>query len=154
MKALFQTDTTWHNLILRMTLGIVIFPHGAQKLMGWFGGNGFSATMGFFTEKMGLPVGLAFLIIFCEAFGSLSLITGLLTRVSAFGLICLMSGAIFMVHWKNGFFMNWFGQQPGEGFEYHLLVIGICLTLILAGAGKWSLDRIIASWLSGRNPAP
>jgi putative oxidoreductase len=130
-------------------LGIVMLPHGAQKLLGWFGGFGFAGTMGMFTEKMHISAALAFLVIMSESFGSLGLITGFLTRLSAFGSLCVMLGAIMMVHWPNGFFMNWFGKQPGEGFEYHLLVIGMSLALLLAGGGKWSVDGAIAKKLRG-----
>ncbi len=144
MKTLFQTDEAWSSLILRVILGVVMLPHGAQKLLGWFGGFGFAGTMGFFTEQMHVPAALAFLVIMGESFGSLGLIVGFLTRFSAFGVLCIMLGAIAMVHWPNGFFMNWFGKQAGEGFEYHLLVIGMSLALLIAGGGKWSVDGVIA----------
>jgi len=144
MKALFATDEAWSSLILRVMLGIVMLPHGAQKLLGWFGGFGFAGTMGFFTEQMHIPAALAFLVIMGESFGSLGLIAGFLARVSAFGVLCIMLGAIFMVHLPNGFFMNWAGKQAGEGFEYHLLVIGMSLALLIAGGGKWSVDGAIA----------
>ena len=147
MRTLFQTDEAWSSLILRVVLGIVMLPHGAQKLLGLFGGFGFAGTMGMFTEQMHVPAVIAFLVIMGESFGSLGLIVGFLTRFSAFGLICIMLGAIFMVHLPNGFFMNWFGKQGGEGFEYHLLVIGMSLALLVAGGGKWSVDRLIAAKL-------
>lgn len=144
MKALFQTDDGWAGLILRVTLGFVMFPHGAQKLLGWFGGFGFDGTMGFFTQKMGLPWLIALLIIIGESFGSLALLAGLLTRFAAASLAVIMFGAITLVHLPHGFFMNWFGQQKGEGFEYHLLVIGIAAALLVTGGGKWSIDRELA----------
>ncbi|MFO0705821.1 MAG: DoxX family protein [Nitrospira sp.] len=144
MKTLFGTDESWNGLILRLTLGLVMFPHGAQKLLGWFGGFGFDGTLGFFTQKMGLPWIIALLVIIGESFGSLALLAGLLTRFSAASLAVIMLGAITMVHLPNGFFMNWFGQQQGEGFEYHLLVIGMAVALVLTGGGKWSVDRAIA----------
>lgn len=144
MKALFQTDDRWAGLILRLTLGVVMFPHGAQKLLGWYGGFGFSGTMGFFTETMHLPWIVALLVIVGECFGSLGLIAGLLTRFTAASFIVIMLGAITTSHLQNGFFMNWFGKQQGEGYEYHLLVIGIGLALLMTGAGKWSVDRLIA----------
>ena len=127
-----------------MTLGMVFFIHGSHKVLGWFGGSGFSATMEFFTQQMHIPAPLAFLVIMGESFGSLGLIVGFLTRFSAFGVLCIMLGAIFMVHLPNGFFMNWLGKQAGEGFEYHLLVIGMSLALLIAGGGKWSVDGAIA----------
>jgi len=147
MKTLFQTDEAWSGLILRVMLGLVMLPHGAQKLLGWYGGFGFAGTMGFFTEQMHVPAVVAFLVIIGESFGSLGLILGLLTRFTAASLSLIMAGAIAMVHWPNGFFMNWFGKQAGEGFEYHLLVIGMSLALLIAGAGKWSVDGVIAKKL-------
>ena len=148
MEAVFKTDNSWSSLVLRVILGIVIFAHGAQKLLGWFGGNGFSGTMGFFTNVMHLPWLIAFLVIIGESLGSLALIAGLLTRFTAASYIVIMLGAIATVHWPVGFFMNWFGKQQGEGFEYHLLVIGMSLALLIAGGGKWSIDGLIARWLS------
>ena len=144
MKAFFQTDDSWTGLILRLTLGLVMFPHGAQKLLGWYGGYGFDGTLGFFTEKMGLPWIIAFLIIMGESFGSLGLIVGFLTRFSAASIGVIMLGAITLVHLPNGFFMNWFGKQAGEGYEYHLLVLGISIALTIIGAGRWSVDQQIA----------
>ncbi|WP_447978636.1 DoxX family protein [Candidatus Nitrospira bockiana] len=148
MKALFQTDDSWSGLILRVTVGAVMLPHGAQKLLGWFGGHGLSGTMGFFTEQMHLPWLIALLVILGESFGSLALIAGFLTRFSAASLAVIMVGAVWTSHLPYGFFMNWSGQQGGEGFEYHLLVIGIAATLVLIGGGRWSVDGVIAHWLS------
>jgi putative oxidoreductase len=147
MKTLLETDKAWSSLVLRVMLGLVMFPHGAQKMLGWYGGFGFSGTMGFFTEQMHLPAVIAFLVIVGELFGSLGLIAGFLTRFTAASYVIIMLGAIAMVHWPNGFFMNWSGKQPGEGFEYHLLVIGMSLALLIAGGGKWSVDGAIAKKL-------
>lgn len=133
LKKLIQTKDDFLPFVLRLTLGIVMFPHGAQKLLGWYGGFGFSGTMQFFTQTMGIPAIFAFLAIVAEFFGSLGLICGLLTRVAAFGISCVMLVAIFMVHSQYGFFMNWFGNQQGEGFEFHLLAIGIALALMIRG---------------------
>ena len=144
MRQLIQTDDSWTGLILRLTLGLVMFPHGAQKLLGWYGGFGFSGTMGFFTETMHLPWLIALLVIIGESFGSVALLLGLLTRFTAASLAVIMVGAIVTTHMPNGFFMNWFGKQAGEGYEYHLLVIGIGLALLITGAGKWSVDRVVA----------
>jgi len=144
MKAFFQTDESWTGLILRLTLGIVMFPHGAQKVLGWYGGFGFDGTMGYFTLTMGLPWIIAFLIVIGEFFGSLGLLVGFLTRFSAASIGVIMLGAITMVHLQNGFFMNWFGKQAGEGYEYHLLVLGIAIALTIIGAGRWSVDQQIA----------
>lgn len=147
VKKLFQTDDAWSGMILRVALGVVMFPHGAQKLLGWYGGHGLAGTLGFFTEQMHIPWIIALLIIIGESFGSVGLIVGLLTRFAAASLAVIMLGAITMVHWPHGFFMNWFGQQAGEGFEYHLLVLGMCLALVVSGAGRWSADRVIAERL-------
>jgi len=148
MKAFFQTDDSWTGLILRLTLGLVMLPHGAQKVLGLFGGFGFSGTMGYFTQTLGLPWIIAFLVIIGEFFGSLGLLVGLLTRFSAASIGVIMLGAITMVHLQNGFFMNWFGRQPGEGYEYHLLVIGIVIVLTIVGAGRWSVDQQVAQRLA------
>ena len=143
MKRLMGTSNDVALTILRVVLGVVFFAHGAQKMLGWFGGFGFHGTMGAFTQ-MGMPAALAFLIICTEFFGGLGLIFGLLTRIAAFGVGCLMIGAIFMVHMPNGFFMNWMGTQKGEGFEYHLLALAMAGALLLRGAGAFSLDRTLA----------
>lgn len=144
LKKLFQTQDDVVGLVLRLFLGVVFFPHGMQKLFGWFGGYGFSGTLGFFTGTMGIPVVFAVLAILVEGLGSLGLLTGLLTRVAALGITISMTVAVLMVHLKNGFFMNWDGKQPGEGFEFHLLVIAIGIALIIQGGGKWSVDGLIA----------
>ncbi len=151
MKALFyffKTDGSISTLVLRLTLGAVFFPHGAQKVLGWFGGYGFTATMGFFTGTMHIPALFAFLAIAAEFAGSIGLILGLGTRMAALGIASTMVVAIATVHAQNGFFMNWSGKQAGEGFEYHLLAIGIALALILRGGGKLSVDGAIAKKLS------
>jgi len=140
---LVKTPDSAALLIARLTLGLVFFPHGAQKVLGWFGGYGFTGTMGFFTGMLHIPAPLAFLAIAAEFAGSLGLIVGLLGRVAAFGIAANMIVAILMVHGANGFFMNWYGTQKGEGIEYHLLVLGLALIVILYGAGKASIDRLI-----------
>ena len=144
IQKLLATNDDVLQLILRLTLGIVIFPHGAQQLLGWFGGGGFSATMQGMTS-MGLPAVIVFLVIVAESFGALGLIAGFLTRFSAFGISMVMLGAIFTVHAKVGFFMNWFGQQQGEGYEFHLLALGIALVLMLRGGGKLSVDGALSN---------
>ena len=143
MKYLFQTNDNFSYWVSRVILGCVMFPHGAQKLFGWFGGFGFTNTMTYFTQTAGLPWIIAFLIVMGESLGSLGLILGFFTRLSALGLICIMVGAIITVHIPNGFFMNWFGKQAGEGFEYHLLVIGMSIPLLISGGGKYSVDVLI-----------
>ena len=147
MRQVFHTDGGWTGLILRLTLGLVMFPHGAQKLLGWYGGFGFNGTMGYFTQQMGMPWLVAFLVIIGESFGSVALLAGFLTRFTAASFGVIMLGAITMVHLQHGFFMNWSGKQQGEGFEYHLLVIGLAIALLVTGAGRWSADRMIAEKL-------
>jgi putative oxidoreductase len=141
MKKIIATGNDYLPLILRIALGIVMFPHGAQKVFGWFGGYGFSGTMDAMSHQY--PAFLVFLAIAAEFLGALGLIFGFLTRIAAFGILCNMLVAIFDVHGKNGFFMNWMGKQPGEGYEYHLLVIAMCIALIIYGGGRASVDRAL-----------
>ncbi len=143
LNKLFQTENDTATMILRVLLGVVFLPHGMQKLLGWFGGYGFSGTYGFFTGN-GIPALFAVLAILAEGLGSLGLLTGFLTRVAALGIGTNMVVAVLMIHHKFGFFMNWDGKQPGEGIEYHILVIAIALALIIKGGGKWSIDGLIA----------
>jgi putative oxidoreductase len=143
-KKLVNTDNDIATLVIRVMLGVVFFPHGMQKLLGWYGGYGFTGSMGFFTDTLHIPAIFAFLAIMAEGLGSLGLITGLLTRVAAFGIGVNMVVAVYMLHWQNGFFMNWFGQQKGEGFEFHLLVIAMAIALIIKGGGALSVDRVLA----------
>jgi putative oxidoreductase len=132
-------------LIARVTLGIVIFPHGAQKVLGWFGGPGLTGTMALFHGVMHIPTPLAALDPIAEFLGALALIIGLLSRVAAFSITCVMLVAVSLVQYPNGFFMNWTGHQQGEGFEYHLLAIGLALIVLAKGGGAWSVDRAITS---------
>jgi putative oxidoreductase len=129
-------------LVARVMLSIVFIPHGSQKLLGLFGGYGFTGTMGSFTAN-GMPAVFAFLVIMAESLGSLALLFGLFGRFMAFGIGMVMVGAIGMVHLPNGFFMNWFGTQKGEGFEYHLLALGLALVVMIKGSGALSADRLL-----------
>ena len=140
---LLKTDNSITPLLLRIALGAVFFPHGAQKVLGWFGGYGFTGTMGFFTGQMHIPALFAFLAIAAEFAGSIALILGLGTRVAALGIASVMAVAIATVHYQFGFFMNWTGAQKGEGFEYHILAIAIALVLVVRGGGKFSADAAI-----------
>ena len=142
---LVRTDNDPATAVLRLVLGVIFFAHGAQKLLGWFGGYGFSGTMGFFTGLLHIPAVFAFLAIVAEFFGGLGLILGFLTRVAAFGILSNMVVAIAMVHSQFGFFMNWTGAQKGEGYEYHLLVLAATVLLIIRGAGAASVDRLLSS---------
>jgi putative oxidoreductase len=129
--------------VVRIVLGLVMLPHGLQKALGWFGGGGIEGTLGFFSQ-MGVPTVLGVLAIAAEFLGSLGLIFGLATRVAAFGILANMIVATLTVHLPFGFFMNWFGSQQGEGYEYHLLAGAMALFLVLRGGGKASLDRVLA----------
>ena len=145
IRRLFAIDDNTATAILRLVLGVVFFAHGAQKMLGWFGGYGFSGTMGFFTGPMHIPAPFAFLAIAAEFFGGLGLILGFLTRIAAFGIAVNMIVAIATVHGTFGFFMNWSGAQKGEGFEYHLLALAVTVFLMIRGAGAFSVDRAIAT---------
>ncbi len=144
-RKLFSTSNDFVLTIVRLVLGVTFFMHDAQKMLGWFGGYGFHGTMGFFTQQMGIPAPLAFLAICAEFFGGLGLLVGLLSRVAALGIIVNMLVAIATVHHVNGFFMNWTGQQKGEGFEFHLLAIALAIVVLIKGSGAVSIDRAIAS---------
>jgi len=143
-KKFFATRDDLALTIVRIALGLAILPHGLQKTIGAFGGYGFSGTMGFFTQQAGLPVIVAFLVIVGESLGALGLITGFFSRLSALGVALIMTGAALMVHSQNGFFMNWAGSQKGEGFEYHLLALTLSVVVLIFGAGKFSIDSIVA----------
>ena len=141
-QRLFQTENDYTLAVLRVVLGIVFFAHGAQKALGWFGGPGFNAMMNSF-QQAGIPAWLAILAIAAEFLGGLGLLVGFLVRVAALGIITNMVVAILTVHSKVGFFMNWSGDQKGEGFEFHLLAIALGLALLVKGAGAFSIDRLL-----------
>ena len=145
VRKLIATDNDTATTVLRLVLGLVFFAHGAQKMLGWFGGYGFSGTMGFFTGMMHIPAPFAFLAIAAEFFGGLGLIFGVLTRVAAFGIFCNMIVAVAMVHHQFGLFMNWAGTQKGEGYEFHLLALAALVFLMIRGAGAASVDRMLYS---------
>ena len=151
LNLITRTSDDWAPLVARLTLALVFFPHGAQKVLGWFGGYGFTGTMGFFTGSMHLPYAIALLPVLTEFLAPFALAAGLFTRIAALALAVDMLVAVLMVHGANGFFMNWFGTQKGEGYEYHLLVIGLALALVVSGAGRFSADHAIANQ-SGAEP--
>jgi putative oxidoreductase len=143
--SLLRTESSLAPTLLRLPLGIVFFAHGCQKLLGLFGGAGLTATLNMFQHSMHVPPVFAWLAIAAEFLGGLGLILGLLTRIAALGVGANMAVAIYKVHWHNGLFMNWGGNQRGEGFEYHILVIGMCLALIILGGGLLSVDRAFSN---------
>ena len=144
LRMLFGTQNDMTGLVMRLTLGAVMLPHGLQKVFGLFGGAGLQSTLEAMTGKFGLPMPVAILVILAESAGALGLIVGFCTRLCALGIALVMGGAIYLVHGQHGFFMNWSGRQAGEGFEYHLLAIGLALALMIHGGGKWSFDQRIA----------
>lgn len=145
LKRFLATDASRTLLFQRLLLGAVVLPHGLQKLLGWFDGFGFTGTMSFFTDTIGAPAPVGFLVILSDSLGALALITGLGTRLAAIGTVLTMLGAILLWHLPNGFFMNWSGTQAGEGFEFHLLALALALPLAIRGGGAFSLDRVLAS---------
>lgn len=144
LRAVFQTDATWTPAIARVALGAVMLPHGLQKLLGWFGGYGFSNTMQFFTGTMHVPWIFALAAIVAESFGAVALFLGFATRIAAAGVGVVFVVAIATVHAPNGFFMNWAGTQKGEGIEYFILGLALVAIVILRGAGRASVDRLLA----------
>jgi putative oxidoreductase len=148
-NAFIRTRDDYAALVMRLFLGVVFFGHGAQKVLGWFGGGGARATIQAFS-KQGLPPAVSVLIMAAEFGGALLLIIGLLTRLAAIGIGCVMVAAILMVHSRFGFFMNWFGNQRGEGYEYHLLALALCLGLLITGGGAFSVDRALSRDEDGR----
>ena len=150
---LVSTRDDWALTVIRLVLGVVFFAHGAQKMLGWFGGPGFPNTMQLFSQ-IGIPGFLALLATAAEFFGGLGLIIGLLGRIAAFGIVVNMVLAIALVHAPFGFFMNWQGTQQGEGIEFHLLAIAIGLGVLISGSGPLSLDRALSRWLSFTEPQP
>lgn len=148
MIKILHTDNNWGQLATRLTLGLVLFPHGAQKMLGIFGGYGFSATMDAFTTQMHLPWIVAFLTILLEFMGSILLIVGFASRIWSLAIIFLFIGIIFTAQLEHGFFMNWFGAQKGEGYEFSLLIIGLAISTLINGSGKLSIDTQIIKRLN------
>ena len=152
LACFFSTTKSIGPLILRIGLAAAMFPHGAQKMLGWFGGHGFSGTMGFFTGTLHVPAALAFLAILTEFAGPIALFLGFFTRLAGLAIaVHITVAAILGGHIYNGFFMNWYGNQKGEGFEYHVLMATIGLGLLFLGAGRCALDPLIARALGGCN---
>jgi putative oxidoreductase len=144
-RKLISTDNDSATAILRVVLGVIFFAHGAQKMLGWFGGYGFTGTMGFFTGVLHIPAPFAFLAICAEFFGGMGLIFGFLTRIAALGIFGEMLFVVATIHRHFGFFMNWTGTQKGEGYEYHLLILATTVFLMIRGAGAASIDRLLSS---------
>jgi putative oxidoreductase len=155
LRRFLNTPDEYGLTIVRVVLGVVMIAHGLQKLFGWFGGHGIGGTIADFEAYFGFPAAVTLLVILAESFGSFFLIVGLATRFMALALGLVMIGAIYFVTGQWSFFMNWYAQPRGEGFEFHILVLGIVLALVLRGGGKWSLDRFILARMghaAGREP--
>jgi putative oxidoreductase len=151
LRRIARTEADISALVARLALGIVMFPHGAQKLLGWFGGEGWSGTLKSFHDYFGVPAPITALVILGESLGALGLIFGVLGRFCAFGVACVMLGAVFMAHIGSGFFMNWRNlPNQGHGFEYHILAIGLAVIVMLKGSGCFSFDR----WLTKKGEVP
>ena len=144
LKLLVKTENDYTLTLMRLVLGFLFFVHGSQLMLGWFGGFGLSGSMQFFTQKLGIPAPFAFLGITTQFLGGILLIAGLAGRFAALTIIGNMVVAVAKVHWQFGLFMNWYGTQKGEGFEYHLLVFAIGLAIMFRGSGALSLDRVLA----------
>ena len=125
--------------LVRIATGLILVPHGAQKLFGWFGGGGLTGTAQFFEQNLGLYPGLLFagLAGATEFVGGILLALGLLTRLSAAAVVAVMAYAAFVVHWGNGFFWT------AGGYEFPLLWGLVALALVIRGGGPLSLDRML-----------
>src|SRR5262245_15742346 len=143
MSMLLETSPTWAIAVVRVTLGVIFFAHGAQKVFGWFGGYGLKGTTGYF-RSIGLPLPVAYLVCFFELLGGIGLILGLLTRLASLAVIIVMIGAITKVHLKNGFFINWeLTAGKGHGYEANLAFTAMAVACLIAGGGSLALDRLL-----------
>ena len=146
LALVFGTFPSWSHLVVRLALGVIFFSHGAQKVFGWFGGRGLSATIAGF-RQMNIPPAATVLAAFIECFGGLAVLVGFLTRPAALGLIAVMLVAIAKVHAAHGFFLNW-SMTPGKGhgFEFNLALLAMALAILIGGGGVLSIDRLIVAW--------
>jgi putative oxidoreductase len=141
LTKLLSTNPDWLLTIVRLVLGVILFAHGAQKSLGWFGGAGYTQTVRALREQAHLPYLVALFVVLVEFLGGLFLIVGLFGRLAALGIAAMMIGAIITVHYRYGLFLNWFGEKKGHGFEYHLLAIALALIVFVRGSGALSLDH-------------
>jgi putative oxidoreductase len=142
-QRIITTTNEWHWTLIRLAAGIMIFPHGLQKAFGLWGGRGLSAQLEYFQHHDHIPLVFAFLAIMAELLGGIGLITGFLSRIAAFGLLCNMTIGPFVSNVQYGMFLNWSGKQKGEGFEFHILAAAMALTIVARGAGMLSIDRLL-----------
>lgn len=143
LLSIFSTTDDLTITLLRVVLGIIMFPHGAQKVLGWFGGDGIKGTF-HHMRAVGVPDIISWLTIIGQFLGSLALITGFCTRIAAAGIFIIMAGAMF-INLPNGWLMNWTGKKKGEGIEYFVLLLIINLIVIFKGSGPVSLDNFLMS---------
>jgi putative oxidoreductase len=148
IESLTGTHADWIVGIARVVLGVIFFAHGAQKMLGWYGGSGLASSMRTFTEHLHLPSTLAFLVIAGELVSGVGLIVGLFSRIAAVFIALTMVGAIATVHFRFGLFMDWFGSQKGHGIEYHLPAIVLALVVVVKGGGAFSLDGLVQQHVS------
>lgn len=143
LRLLLNTDSAWIGFSARLVLGLILLPHGCQKMFGWFGGEGFELTIQRFHKGMELPWIIALLIILIEFFASVFLLLGFASRLMAFSIFVLMIGTIVTVHWQYGYFLNWHNTKGGEGMQFNLLMMGLCIVVMLAGSGSLSIDKLL-----------
>lgn len=140
-KILFTDNKNSYALIARWAIAIVIFPHGAQKVLGWFGGAGLSNTIDFFSSALNIPVFLTIMVLFAEFLGAILLAIGLYTRLAALLIAFNFLGVLFTVIGFDQFFMNWSSvEAQKEGLEYFILLFGLISIVLVSGGGKASLD--------------
>lgn len=142
MTNIFKTNPeNWAAFFARLAVAIVVFPHGAQKSFGWFGGGGFTKTMEIFTQMLGIPSFMVILVLIVETLGALCLALGLGTRLAVLAIAINFIGVLTVDIGGNGFFMNWQKiEGKGEGYEYFILLFGLLLVLLITGGGKYSFD--------------
>jgi putative oxidoreductase len=143
LQKILRTSDDRVLTLLRVILGVVVFPHGAQKMLGWFGGFGISGTMGFLTHQLHIPAALAVMVFAAEFFAPIGVFVGFLGRIAALGIAIDYTCVALMAHRQNGFFMNFSGQQKGEGVEYFVLAVAIAIAILIRGSGAWSIDRAL-----------
>ena len=151
LARMLETDGDWVITIVRIVFGVVFFAHGAQQALGWFGGAGLQSTVRMFREQLRIPAPLALLSVAAEFLGGLGLIVGLLSRIAALGIAVVMIVALLAVHWKFGFFMNWYGDKQGHGIEYHILALVLALVVMIKGGGAFSLDQVLYQHVPAHN---
>jgi putative oxidoreductase len=143
-KGRFDATDLIAPLMLRIPLGLIFMAHGSQKLLGLFGGKGLTATFAGFERDLGIPAIFTLLAIIAEFGGGFGVLTGFLTRLSAAGISAVMLVAIYKIHWVHGFFLNMSCiSGRGHGIEYNIALLGIALYLMIAGGGRWCLDRLV-----------